>query len=87
MKDGAYRTVVQDHDLAQIRLHLTEIFYVGTIAESAVLTIISRAEILAFTFQPVDDWVGVFLHRGSEDDKIVPFAHLSEIRSQRQSLL
>lgn len=73
MEDVAHRTVVQDHDFAKIRLHLSEVFDVCAVAESAVLTVVSAGKVLALDFQPVDDWIGVLLNRGRENNQIVPF--------------
>lgn len=76
MKDVAHRAIVQDHDLAQIRLDLAKVFDIRAIAECAVLAIVASAEIGAFTFQPINDWVCVLLDRGGKDYKVIPLAYL-----------
>jgi len=68
----AHRAVVQDHDLAEIGLHLGQILDVGPVAEGAVLAVVAAAEVRAFSLEPVDYWVGVFLHGCGEDDEAVP---------------
>ena len=67
MEDVAHRAVVQDHDLAKIRLDLAQVFDVRTVAERAMLSIISPAEVLSLSFKPVDDRICVLLDRGGED--------------------
>jgi hypothetical protein len=62
MENVAQRAVIKDHDLAEIRLDLGEIFDVGPVAEGAVLPIVSPHEVLALYFKPVDDRIGVFLY-------------------------
>lgn len=69
--------VIKNHDLAQIRLDLGKVLDVGPVTERAVLSIVSPSKVFAFDFQPVDDRVGVLLHRGGEYDEIVPFTDLT----------
>jgi hypothetical protein len=70
--------VIKNHDPAQIRLDLGEILDVDPIAKCAVLSIVSSSEVLALNLQPVDDRIGILLHRGGENDQIVPFTDLSQ---------
>jgi hypothetical protein len=77
MEHVTNRAVIKYHDLAQIRLDLGKILDVGPVTERAVLSIVSSREILALDLQPVDDRVGVLLHRGGEYDQIVPFTDLA----------
>lgn len=58
----AHRTVVENHDFAQIGFDLCQVLDVCAIAKSAMLTIVSAAEIFTFAFQPVDDRICVFLY-------------------------
>lgn len=76
MENITHRTVVQNHDFAQIGLDLAQILDVGAVAEGAVLTVVSAAEVLALALEPVDDGVGVFLDGSGEDYEVVPFADL-----------
>jgi hypothetical protein len=66
MKNIAHRAVVENHDLTQVGFYLSQILYVCTIAECAMLTIVSAAEVFAFTFNPINDGISVFLYRRSE---------------------
>lgn len=50
MEDVAHRTVVQNHDLAEIRLHLGEILDVCAVAEGAMLTVVTTSKVLALDF-------------------------------------
>ena len=74
MKDITQRTIVQYHDPAEVGLHAAEILDVCSVPQRAVLPVIPRREVRPLLLQPVDDGVGVFLHRGREDDEVVPFA-------------
>lgn len=74
--------VIKNHDFAKIWLHLSEILDVSPVAKRAVLSVVSSGEVLALNLQPVDDRIGIFLHRGGEDDEVVPFTDL-KMRSAR----
>lgn len=50
MEDVADRTIVHNHDLAKIRLHLAEILDISAISRRAVLAIISLGEVLPLDF-------------------------------------
>lgn len=76
MKNIAHRTVVENHDLTQVWFYLCQILYICTIAECAVLTIVSAAEVFAFAFNPINDRISVFLYRRGEHNQIIPFANL-----------
>jgi hypothetical protein len=76
VEDVTQGAVIKDHDLAEIRLDLSEIFDVGPVAEGAVLPIVSPHEVLALYLEPVDDRIGVFLDGCGEDDEIIPFTNL-----------
>lgn len=71
------RAVVNDRNLAQIRLNLAQVLHVRTVAVGAVLPVEPAGKILAFQLEPVNDRIRVFLHRGGEDDQVVPLADLS----------
>ena len=43
-----------------------------------MLPIEPSLEELPLLLQPIDDWVGVLLNAGGEDDELVPLAHLAE---------
>ena len=68
MKNVAYGAVIKNHNLAQIRLHLGKILDISPVAERAVLSVISSRKVFALHLQPVDDRIGVLLHRRSEYD-------------------
>lgn len=68
MEDVAQGAVIQNHDFTKIRFNLCEILDISPIAKRAVLSVISSCKIFALDFQPVDDGIGVLLHRGSEYD-------------------
>lgn len=76
VKDVAHGAVINDHDAAEVRLNLGQIFDVSPIAERAVLPVVPSCKVLALRFQPVDYWVGVFLHRRCKDYQVVPLTHL-----------
>lgn len=76
VENVAHGTVVQNHDFTQIWLHLSEILDVCSVAEGAVLAVVTTCKVLALDFQPVNNWVGVLLNRGCEDDEVVPFGNL-----------
>ena len=76
MEHVAQRTIVQNHDLAQVWFYRAQILDERPVPERAVLPVVPRRKVLAVHLEPVDDGVGVFLHGGGEDDKIVPFAYL-----------
>jgi hypothetical protein len=50
MKNVAHRTVVQDHDFAEIWLYLRKILDICAVAESAVLSVVSTSKVLALNF-------------------------------------
>ena len=76
VKNVAHRAIVQDHDLAQVRLDLRQVLDVRAVAVRAVLPVVAAREVGALALEPVDDRVGVLLHRGGEDDEVEPFADL-----------
>jgi hypothetical protein len=47
MEDVAQGAIVQNHDLAQIRLNLSKVLDVSPVANSAVLAVVSPSEVLA----------------------------------------
>jgi hypothetical protein len=83
VEDVAHGAVINDHDLAQIGLHLCQILDVSPIAKRAVLPIVSACKVLALCFEPINDGIGILLHRGSKDDEIIPFANLDLMISAR----
>ena len=62
VQNVAHGAVVQDHDLAQVWLYLAEILDVCAVPKGAMLTVVPRAEVLAFLLKVIDDWVCVFLY-------------------------
>lgn len=44
-----------------------------------MLPVVSPDKILALHLQPIDDGIGVFLHRGGEDDEVIPFTDLAAL--------
>jgi hypothetical protein len=76
MEDVAQGAVIKNHDLAEIRLDLSEIFDVSPVPEGAVLPVVSPHEVLALYLEPVDNRIGVFLYGCGEDDEIIPFTNL-----------
>lgn len=78
MKNITHRTVVQDHHLTQIRLHRAEVLDICTIPESTVLTVVPRLEVFPLLLEPVNDWIRILLHTGSEDDQLVPLGNLAQ---------
>ena len=77
----AHRTVVENHDFAQIGFDLCQVLDVCAIAERAVLAVVSAAKVFSFAFDPVNDGICVLLHGCSKDYKIVPFADLKMAES------
>lgn len=80
MKGVTDRTIVENHDFAEVRLYLTDIFDVCSVTERAMLTVIPRREILALQFEPINNGICILLNRGSEHNQIVPFADLQLVR-------
>lgn len=78
MKHITHRTVIQNRDLTQIRLHGPQIFNIRPIPIRAMLSIISCGEKLPLLLQPVDHRVGVFLHRGRKNHELEPLTHFAE---------
>lgn len=76
VEDIAHGTVINDHDLAQVGFNLGQVLDISPIAKRAVLPIVSSREVLALHFQPVNNRVGIFLHRGREYNQVVPFTNL-----------
>lgn len=68
MENIAHWAVIENHNLAEIRLDLRKILDVRPVAKRAVLSIISPRKVLALYLEPVDYWIGVFLHRSGEYD-------------------
>ena len=71
-------TVVEYHHLTQIRLDTAEIFDVAPISESAMLPVKPSGKVLAFLLEPIDHWVGIFLHTSREYHDFVPLRDLSQ---------
>lgn len=85
MKDVACWTIIHNHDPAEVWLHTTEILDVIAATECAMLPIIPANEVFSILLKPVDDGVGVFLHRSGKDDEFVPFADLWSQRTKSQA--
>ena len=47
MENVAHGAVIEDHNLAEVRLHLSKILDVSPVTESAVLPVISSCKVLA----------------------------------------
>jgi hypothetical protein len=76
MKNVAHGAIVYNHNFAQVWLDLSQVFDVCPIPESAMLPIIPPSKVFALYFKPVDDRVGVLLHRCRKNNQIVPFTDL-----------
>lgn len=76
MEHVAEWTIVQDHDLTQIRLDSTQVLDEGTVSECTVLPVIPCREELPLRFQPVDNRISIFLNGGREHHEIEPLADL-----------
>ena len=76
MEYVAHRAVVQYHHFGQIWLDVAEVFNVGSVTKRTVLSVVPAREVLPFLFEPVNDRIGILLHRGSEYNQVIPFAHL-----------
>ena len=72
----AQRAVVEDHDLAQVRLYRAKVLYKGSVPERTMLPIETAREILSVALEPIDYGVGVLLDGGGKDHQVVPLAHL-----------
>ncbi len=70
------RTIVHNNDLAEIGFNGTQVLDVIASTKGTVLTIVASDEVFPILLEPVDDRIGVLLHRGCEDDEFVPFAYL-----------
>ena len=81
MKHVAQRTVVQNHNLAKVWFNRAQIFDEGAVPECTMLTVISTRKEFALLLQPVNDRIGVFLDRSSENNEVIPFADLYTIRA------
>ena len=69
----AHRTVVEDHDSAEIWLDLAQIFDICAVPKCAVLTIVPTTEIGSLSLEPVNYRIGVLLDRRGEHNEVVPF--------------
>lgn len=78
MKNVAHGAIVYDHNLTQVWLDLSQVFNVCPIPEGAMLSIIPSSKVFALYFKPVDDGVGVLLHRRRKNNQIVPFTDLAK---------
>ena len=67
MKNITQRTIIQNDNLAQIRLHGAQVLDICTAPVRAVLAVVACGKVLALELEPVDDGIGVFLDRGGED--------------------
>ena len=78
MEDIAHRAIINDHHLAQVRLHLSDIFDINPIAICTVLPIIPPGEVLPLLLQPVDDRIRILLDRCCEDNQVIPIRHFTK---------
>ena len=78
MKKVAHGTVIQNDHLAQIWLNAAQVLDIRSIPERAVLPVISSHKEFPLQFEPVNDRIRIFLHRGGENDQFVPLAHFAE---------
>lgn len=76
MEHVAQRAIVQNDNLAQIRLHRAQVLDERALSERAVLPVVACGKELPFRLEPVDDGVGVLLDRRREDHQVVPLAYL-----------
>ena len=74
VKDVRYWTIVQNDDLAQIRLDAAQVLDVRAVAKGAVLPVEATSEVLLLLLQPINNWVGILLDGSCEDDYFVPLA-------------
>ncbi len=75
----AQGTVIQNHDLTEVWLYRAEILDERPMPKRTMLSIVTSREKLPFRFKPVDDWVGILLHRCREDNQVEPFANLCRL--------
>lgn len=78
MEQIAQWAIVQNHDLAQIRLNRTQVFDIRSLSICAVLSIVSCREKLPFGLKPVDYRVGILLNRSSKNNQVEPLAYSAE---------
>ena len=78
VEDVAHRTVIHNHHLTQIWLHLSKVFDVRAVPERAVLPVKAASKVLSLQLKPVNDWVRVLLNRSSKNDKVVPLGNFSQ---------
>lgn len=57
----ADRTVIEDHDLGQIRLNTAQILDVCAVSKGAMLSVVPAYKVLALLLQPVDDRIRILL--------------------------
>lgn len=76
LKNVAHGAVINDHDFAQVGLDLSQVFDVSAIPEIAMLSVVPSYKVLALHLEPIDDGVGVFLHRGCKSNQIIPLTDL-----------
>jgi hypothetical protein len=67
------RRVIQDANLAKVLFDDGKIFDVGTIFNSAMLSVIPSFKVFSFGFKPVNDGVRILLNGCREYHTIVPF--------------
>ena len=58
----AQRTIVQNHDLAEVGFDRAQILDKGTVTECTMLPIKPPREELSFLLEPVDHRIGILLH-------------------------
>lgn len=78
VKHVTQRAIIQDHNLAQIRLHRTEVLDESAMAKRAVLSIVPGREVPTLSLQPVDHGVGILLHRRRKHHQVEPLADPSQ---------
>lgn len=62
MENVAHGAVIQDHDFAEIGLHLTQVLDIRPITKRAMLTVISPTKVLAFALEPINDRISILLN-------------------------
>lgn len=74
MEQIAQRAIVENHNLAKIRLHRTQVLDIRSLPICAVLTVVAGRKELALRLEPVNDGVRVLLDGCGEYNQVVPLA-------------
>lgn len=80
VKHIAQRTIVKNHNFAEIWFNRAQIFDERSIPICTMLAVESTRKEFPLLLQPIYDRIRVLLNRSSENNKIIPFANLGAFK-------